>query len=259
MSLSLTGNFPLWLMFIVIVAAISCALLAGFYFGRRAADSYGATASKPPIGSVVAAMFALLAFLLALTLNAATSRYEIRKQLVVEIINTTGTAYLYTDFLQKEDSSQAKTLLRKYVDLRLAMEKKPEQINELLAQSVLVQRQLWDISTSYPKEGTSAVFAGRFAGSLTSMFDVNNRQIAYALIYRIHPTIWVALLSIGILSMGALGFQFGISGGTRYQISFLLAACFGAILLLIVDLERPAEGSIRMDPTPMEMMRLSMD
>jgi hypothetical protein len=246
-------------MFILIVVATFCALLTGFHFGRRAVHSTGAAASKPPISSVVAAMLALLAFLLALTFNAASARYEVRKKLLVENVNTVGTAYLYADFLQEQDRSQAKALLREYVDVSLLIRENPEQINELLAKTNLLQKQLWEIATSYPKDGTATMLAGRFADSLTSMFDIHNKQVAYSLIFHIHPAIWSALFSIGLLSLGALGFQFGISGGTRYQISFLLAFCFGVILLLIVDLERPGDGIIRIDPTPLKVLRLGMD
>ena len=66
----------------------------------------------------------------------------------------------------------------------------------------------------------------------------------------------MALFGVGILSLGALGFQFSISGGTRYQVRFLLAVCFGAILLLIVDFERPVEGNIRVDPLPLKILYL---
>lgn len=259
MTINLIGDFPLWAMFIVIVIAILCALLTGFKFGSRAAKNTGAAASTPPIGSVVAAMLGLLAFLLALTFNASSARYETRKQLLLEDTNAIATAFYRSDFLDDQDRSQAKDLLREYVDLRISLTDHPEQINETLARTKAIQKQLWGIATSYPKAGTSGAYPRKFDDSLTLMFELHKKRVIYGVVYRIHSTVWMALLLVGLLALGALGFQFGISGGTRYQISFLLAICFGAILLLILDLERPAEGTIRVDPLPLIALRLDMN
>ena len=52
-----------------------------------------------PIGSVVGATLGLLAFMLAFTFGISASRFDMRKQLLLDEVNAIGTEFLRTDFL----------------------------------------------------------------------------------------------------------------------------------------------------------------
>jgi len=58
--------------------------------------------------------------------------------------------------------------------------------------------------------------------------------------------------------MAALGFQFAYSGGRRVWLCMLLATTFSLVLLLIEDLDRPDQGSIRVNLTPITALFKSM-
>lgn len=261
MSENLIGTLPLWGLFIVTVMVTYLALLAGFLWGSKASSAED-TASVPPISSVVASMLALLAFILALTFNSATSRYEGRKNLLLEDANAIGTVYLRADFLTPDDRDKTRQLLRRYLELRLQVPLMPDKLGDLLNQSEQVQQQLWRIAVSYSQsDGKSAshpALIAQFVAALNEMFDIHSKRVVYGTQYRIHSTIWYSLFGVGILSLGALGFQFGISGGRRYQISLLLALCFSTILLLILDLDRPVDGSIQVSQAPLLKLQESM-
>jgi hypothetical protein len=67
--------------------------------------------------------------------------------------------------------------------------------------------------------------------------------------------IWVVLYGITILSMAELGYQSGLSG-TRRPLSIpAVAIAFAAVMLLIADLDRPVEGTIRVDQQMMRELR----
>src|SRR5262249_8868795 len=51
------------------------------------------------VGAVDGAVFALLGLLLAFTFSGASSRFDTRRQLIVEETNDIGTAYLRIDLL----------------------------------------------------------------------------------------------------------------------------------------------------------------
>lgn len=250
-------SLPLWALFILVVMVIYIALVSGFKLATHLKDGDDAT-SLPPISSVVASLLALLAFLLALTFNSAANRFDARKLLVLEEVNIISTAFLRADFLTERDGQKARALLKEYVDLRMNVADAPESLEDIIQRSETLNVELWNIIKSYPKDGRDAALTGRFADSINKMFDTHKKRIVFGTQYRIHSTIWLALVLVGTLALAALGFQFGLAGGRRYHISFLLALSFSAVLLLILDLDRPAEGSIQVSQLPMQQLYNSM-
>ena len=74
---------PLWGVFLATVALILLAIEGGFRLGTyRRRRSEGE--DKPPVGEMVAATLALLAFILAFTFGLAGSWFDMRRRLVVE-------------------------------------------------------------------------------------------------------------------------------------------------------------------------------
>ena len=250
---------PLWLLFFLIVLLTYIALVAGFRFGRRVADSTDSATSTPPIGSVVAAMLGLLAFLLALTFSSAANRYETRKALLLDDVDAIRTVYLRSDLLVSEDRIELRELLKEYVDLRLLGSEQPDKIQQVISRSEALQMRMWKVVMEYPKEGISADISRSLVDAVGKLISVHTRRVVHGTQYHIHPSIWFSLLGVGVLSLGALGFQFGVSGGRRYQMSLLLAICFSMILLLILDLDRPEEGTVKVGQLPMQLLRSSMD
>src|ERR1700756_2214020 len=110
-------GLPLEALFVLsAAAALGCGEIGYRLSLRRSKD---ATADGDvPVGTMVAAILALLAFMLAFTFSVATTRFEERRTLVVKEANAVGTAYLRTDILEEPSKTNLKTLLRKYVAVR---------------------------------------------------------------------------------------------------------------------------------------------
>ncbi|MCK7520215.1 MAG: hypothetical protein MZV64_22250 [Ignavibacteriales bacterium] len=53
-------------------------------------------------------MLGLLAFILAFTFGAATSRFDDKKQLLLDEVNAIGTTFLRADFLAESERADAK-------------------------------------------------------------------------------------------------------------------------------------------------------
>ena len=73
---------------------------------RMARDPEGARAG---VGAIDGAVFGLLGLLVAFTFSGAASRFDARRQLVVEEANAIGTAYLRLDVLPHERSRRSGT------------------------------------------------------------------------------------------------------------------------------------------------------
>ena len=88
---------------------------------RWAKDPEGARAG---VGTVEGAVFALLGLLIAFTFSAAASRFDARRQLIIEETNDIGTAYLRLDLLPAEAQPGLREKFREYVDARLEVYRK---------------------------------------------------------------------------------------------------------------------------------------
>src|SRR5499426_1470262 len=85
---------------------------------RIAKEAEGARAG---VGAVEGAVFGLLGLLIAFTFSGAASRFDTRRQLIVEETNAIGTAYLRLDLLPAATQPALREHFRRYVEARLAV------------------------------------------------------------------------------------------------------------------------------------------
>ena len=92
----LINLLPLWAVFLLTLAICLGAVEAGFALATYVLGQKKLSEKAPeaPLGSVVSAMLGLLAFILAFTFGMASTRFDARKQLVLEESNSIGTTYL---------------------------------------------------------------------------------------------------------------------------------------------------------------------
>src|SRR5205807_1526863 len=116
------SNFPIFavVIFIVMFASTLFLLLAGRRIGvrQRALDPEGAVAG---FGAVEGAVFGVMGLLLAFTFSGAASRFDGRRQLIVQETNAIGTAYLRVDLLAASRQPELREDFRRYIDARLAV------------------------------------------------------------------------------------------------------------------------------------------
>jgi hypothetical protein len=79
-----------------------------------------------------------------------------------------------------------------------------------------------------------------------------------ALRSRIPPPIWLVLYLLAILSMTAMGYNQGLTSTRRSLAALALIFAFSVVMLLIVDLDRPGEGLLRVSQQSMIDLQHSM-
>src|SRR6187399_1003979 len=131
---------PLWGLFFTVIVLVLAAIEGGYRLGlyrhSRAGDE-----KEAPVGAMVGATLGLLAFMLAFTFGMAASRFDSRKQLVLEEANAIGTTYLRAAMLP-DQRDEIRALLRSYVDARLSAFQ-PGQAGEAILESEDIQGKLW--------------------------------------------------------------------------------------------------------------------
>ena len=140
-------------LFALSLVAIALALFAGMLalleWGRRLGtarlveDAEGARAG---LGAVEGAVYGLLGLLVAFTFSGAASRFDDRRQLIVDEGNALGTAYLRMDLLPVEAAAPLKDKFRRYLDARLDAYRKLPDIAAAradLARAGALQAEIW--------------------------------------------------------------------------------------------------------------------
>src|SRR4029077_19796645 len=168
---------------------------------------------EAPVGAMVGSVLGLLAFMLAFTFGMAASRFDTRKQLVLDEANAIGTTYLRTAMLP-ERRDEIRALLRSYVDARLEAVRSGRVAARVL-KSEDMQNKLWSAATAVGLQHPDSIIVGLFVESLNQVIDLHAKRVTAGLRNRIPGTIWMVLLTIATLSLAAMGYHGGLVGTTR--------------------------------------------
>jgi len=237
---------------IFVFAGIFVAMLAFLEIGRRmgerrrALDPEGAAAGT---GAVVGAVFALLGLLIAFTFSGAASRFDTRRQLIVEEANAIGTAYLRIDLLPPAAQPKLRDDFRSYVDARLAFYRK---LPDLAAAKIemdrytALQNSIWAQAVAGSQQMPSPAVMSLVLASLNDMIDITTTRLVAL---QTHPPyiIFVMLLIMVLASSLLAGYE--IAGSKRRSWLHMLGYALLTTLALyvILDLEFPRVGIVRVD------------
>lgn len=174
---TIISSTPLWLLYILTARFVLLGFQLGWLLGRRTRDIQGE--KDAPIGAIVAATFALLAFMLGFTFNMAASRFETRKQYVLQEASAIYTAYLRADFLTEPQSSSIQSTLKEYASLRtqgVTALRTPA----IIAKSNELQQRIWADTVAATQNGaksTSPVLDGLFVQAVNQLFDTDAARV----------------------------------------------------------------------------------
>ena len=247
---------PLPVLFAAIFLLVLLSVECGWQLGRlrRRQSEYEMDA---PVGAMVAASLGLLAFMLAFTFGMAASRFDARRQLVLEEANAIGTTYLRASLLA-ERNGEIQELLRNYLDVRLEAVRTGA-IAAGMKQSEILHGQLWAEAVAVARLNPDSVVAGLFVHSLNDVIDLHAKRIASGIRTRIPGTIWLGLFTVASFSLGAMGYQVGLAGSRRSLAIVAVAVTFSTVIWLIADLDRPQEGALTVSQQALIEARQAME
>ena len=248
---------PLWGLAIALFAGNLLCEECGFRVGRL----IGARSKKESdasVGTIVAAELGLLGFLLAFTFGIVAARFDLRRQMVLSEANAIGTAFLRAEMLPDPQSASIRRLLRSYTDLRLEAAARSRPIDEVLARSDQIHRQLWSEAVAAAASDPRSVPAGLFVQALNEVIDLHAARAMAAIRSRMPLPVWVVLFSIEFLAFFTIGYQAGLTTATRSPVAIVLAVALCAVVWLVADLDRPGEGFLSVGQESMIEVRAMM-
>jgi len=244
------GTAP-WIAPTVFVLLILAGIEAGYRLGRRALVKTGEKL-RSQIAIVEGALVGVLGLLLAFTMSMAVTRFETRKQLVLEHANAIGTSYLRTKLLPASDGAEIADRLRDYVDVCLnlvAAGEDHEKRQALRGLAERLQHQFWGRASAYGQKDPNPVRAGLLLQSLNQVIDL---EAARWMAFHNHVPSAVIYLNaiVALLTMTLVGYAFGIDGVHHVFSMYLLGVAITVVLAVVVDLDRPSRGFIHVSQQP---------
>jgi hypothetical protein len=245
----------------VLAVGLFFGILAMLELGRRlgirrlASDPAGAQAGT---GAVEGAVFALVGLLIAFTFSGAASRFDARRDLIVAETNAVGTAWLRLDLLPADQSAIRDSFIQ-YLDARLAVYRELPDIDAAhaeLAKATALQATIWaQAIAAGQREGASPDAIKLLLPALNEMFDITTTR---TMATQAHPpyVIYGMLIALALASALLAGFGMAGSKSRSWLHIFGFAGVMAVAVYVIIDLEFPRLGLIRVDTFDQALIEL---
>jgi hypothetical protein len=253
----LIETVPLFLAGLLMLTSFYLAVELG-YRGRRWLLKRDGRKAFGPDGQdhLLSAVLGLLALLLGFTFSLALSRYEARRDLVLQEANALGTAMLRVQLLEDSARGAMIPLLRRYIDARVEWSETsvPVLTDEAGAE---LQRQLWaELGRAIRVESNQALSRSVMEAFNTAFDLANSREVARSA--HIPARVMQVLFLYALLTMGMLGYNLAGHGKRHRIATVMLVSLLTLALVVILDIERPRTGSIQVSQQPMEALKTSL-
>jgi hypothetical protein len=219
----------------------------------------GRSQRHPLLEMASSASLGILGLLLGFTFSMAVSRFDARRQWVLQESNDIGTAYLRTQLLPKPQSETLAALLRQYVDNRIAIYSPGQAATRTaeIQQGLALQDRLWAETMAAANGSPVSVYTGLFIQALNSVFDSHSARLD-ADLNHVPGTAILLLVFVALLCLGMLGYQGALTGTRSFLATTALSLLFSLVVVVIIDMDRPVSGLIRVSQWPMLELQRSM-
>jgi len=208
---------------------------------------------EAPVGAMVAATLALLAFLLAFTYSMSVEALQARKQALVDEANAIQTTYLRACLIPEPQSTHVRKILRAYVEERLqwtGVENGQQNLS-----SKRMHCRLWMQAMAVGRGNPDSEVAALFIESVNNVIDIHTQRVVARQQSRIPGTFWIVTYVIAIIAHASIGYHGGVARTTRSPVTLAVAIAFTAVIVLNVDIDRPGEGWVNVNQRIMVDLR----
>jgi len=248
--MTVLDNFPIWAVYVGLVVVVLIAAEVGFRVGIWMQDRSDKPGEGRMTGAVVGGMLGLMAFMMAFTIGIVINQQGDRRAMVVEEANVIGTAWLRAGFLEEPDLSAVRPLLVEYTEIRIAAANDPSQLDTVVTRSEEIHNELWAIMEDNVRRGNESAIVGLTVDSINDLIDVHSERLFVANL-RLPRILGILLLLATILSFLLVGVASSADRKRDTSAMILFALVFVAVLIVIIDLDRPQDGLLTVPQTAM--------
>lgn len=245
---------PLWLAGLLLVVLCLLAAEVGRYVGKQFAPGSGARATRASSEAenyIMGAIFGLLAFMISLTFAIAVERFDGRRGWVAEEANAIQFAYLQATYFDEPDRSKLLTTIRSYAQSRIAPDgvsygdlQRQQQYSGKLRDRLVSQTR----ASVYPVRDSE--YGENLLSAVNDAIQAGNRRVWAGTTY-IPSRILNGLTIYLLVASAALGYLSDAKSRRQRLASGLLFVLFAIALVMILDLDRPRAGWIKVSQQPL--------
>jgi hypothetical protein len=242
------NEYSLGVIFVASVVVILAASEIGRWYGAR-----GAERGAENVTTLEAATLGLLALMIGFSFSMALSRFDARRDGVLNEANAIGTTALRARLLPAPHNTESLKLLREYTQVRLDFVQRvlsPQERAALITRSTAIQEALWQEAKAVAANDTAMVPTGLFIQTLNEMIDIQETRLT-AMRNRVPNIVLLALYGTAIVAITFSGYADGLQRRRARVPVYVMGVLVAAVILLIQDLDRPGKGFVTVSQQPM--------
>ena len=192
-------------------------------------------------------MFGLLALMLAFTFSMAVTRFEARRDAVLNEANAIGTEYLRADLLPPADGARVRALLKDYLDHRVSSysSRDGQHLRRVEADTARLEAELWS-AVRQPANAHPTPMLALAVWGMNEVLDSHERTRA-AWWNRIPLAAWALMAVIAICCSVLIGYH-ARHVERNAMLMLVLPFIVSISFLLIADIDSPRGGVSRVQP-----------
>jgi hypothetical protein len=241
-------TYSLPLVFLIGLAVVLAGIEIGWQVGVRAEGRGGTNVS-----ALEQSLLGLLALIVGFTFAMALTRYEGRREAVMNEANAIGTTALRARLLPEPHRTETLKLLREYVQIRVDYIPSGKSFAELPAvidRSNKIQEALWQQAKAAAAKDNNMVPTGLFIQALNEMIDNQGKRLSAL---RAQIPVIVLLMLFGFTATAGViaGYASGLEAKRTRAPVYIMGVLVTAAIFVILDLDRPNVGFITISQQPM--------
>ena len=222
-------------------------------FGWRLGVRHQGHGESGNISALEQSLLGLLALIVGFTFFMALTRFEARREAVLNEANAIGTTALRARLLPEPHRTETLKLLREYTQIRIDYLPSGRSLAELpsiIDRSNNIQEALWQHVKALSVKDNNMVPTGLFIQTLNEMIDNQGKRLS-ALRNSIPTVVLLSLFWIGAISCGFAGYASGLDPLRSRLPVFITAVLICSFIFVILDLNGPNIGFITVSQQPM--------
>ena len=240
---------------LTMLAALVIASECGYRAGARTKEAPDSLRSL--MSGIGAAMLGILGVLLGFTLSMSIARWDVRRDVVVDESNAIGTLSLRAGLLGEPLGEELRSVLREYTDTRIALGGTRGDLDALRgAQSEAegFHAEIWSFVERAKQSETSNATLSALIMAANEVIDLHELRVTS--IENFLPAFLILLLPVvAAVAVASLAWSFGATSDRGRTPIFLLTLLICAVILLIMDVNRPQRGQIKVGLAALERMQ----
>jgi hypothetical protein len=246
------GNLYAYSIVLIILAGLGLVLASseiGWQLGVRAEGRGGGN----NISALEQSLLGLLALIIGFTFAMSLTRFESRREAVLNEANAIGTTALRARLLPEPHRTEILKLLREYAQIRvdyIPSGKSFAEFPTVIDRSNAIHEALWQQTKAVAAKNNNMVPTGLFIETLNDLIDNQGKRLS-ALRNSIPNLVLLSLFGITAVACGFAGYASGVEPRRTRVPVYVVGMLVCGVIFVILDLDRPNVGFITISQQPM--------